>query len=76
MSTAGTAPDMLGVCDEAYAIWCAARCEANDAYDAWSDEPGTMTYAVYLAAEDRADAAEQGYRQACADAGLPLLASF
>ena len=28
------------------------------AYDAWCDAPGRMTYAVYRAAEDRADAAE------------------
>ena len=67
---------MLALCDEAYTMWCAARYEANDAYDAWCDSPGTMTYAVYLAAEDRADAAEQGYRQACIDAGHPALAAF
>ena len=67
---------MIQLCDEAYAMWCAARCEANDAYDAWTESPGTMTYAVYLAAEDRADAAEAGYREACVDAGLPLLAAF
>ena len=28
------------------------------AYDAWCEAPGRMTYAVYRAAEDRADAAE------------------
>ena len=28
------------------------------AYDAWCESPGRMTYAVYRAAEDRADAAE------------------
>ena len=28
------------------------------AYEAWCDLPGLMTYAVYRAAEDRADAAE------------------
>ena len=28
------------------------------AYDAWCDAPGRMTYAVYRAAEERADAAE------------------
>ena len=67
---------MLSLCDETYTMWCAARYEANDAYDAWCEAPGTMTYAVYLAAEDRADAAEQGYRQACIDVRLPALASF
>ena len=40
-------------------VWSAARAEANLAYDAWREAPGRMTYAVYRAAEDRADAAEQ-----------------
>ena len=44
--------------DELFVIWSAARAEANLAYDAWCDAPGRMTYAVYRAAEDRADAAE------------------
>jgi hypothetical protein len=44
--------------DELFVIWSAARAEANMAYDAWCDVPGRMTYAVYRAAEDRADAAE------------------
>jgi hypothetical protein len=43
---------------EQFVIWSAARAEANMAYDAWCDNPGRMTYAVYRAAEDRADAAE------------------
>jgi hypothetical protein len=44
---------------ELYALWCAARAEANLAYDAWCTSPGADAYAVYRAAEDRADAAEQ-----------------
>jgi hypothetical protein len=44
--------------DELFVVWSAARAEANMAYDAWCDDPGRMTYAVYRAAEDRADAAE------------------
>ena len=44
--------------DELFVIRSAARAEANIAYDAWCDDPGRMTYAVYRAAEDRADAAE------------------
>ena len=44
--------------DELFVLWSAARAEANMAYEAWCDEPGRMTYAVYRAAEDRADAAE------------------
>jgi hypothetical protein len=44
--------------DERFAIWSAARAEANLAYAAWCDVPGSDAYAVYRAAEDRADAAE------------------
>jgi hypothetical protein len=49
--------------DELFVIWSAARAEANMAYDAWCDDPGRMTYAVYRAAEDRADAAEVALSQ-------------
>ena len=45
--------------DELFTIWSAARAEANLAYEAWCDAPGRSAYAVYRAAEDRADAAEQ-----------------
>jgi len=45
--------------DELFTIWSAARAEANLAYDAWCDAPGSAAYIVYRAAEDRADAAEQ-----------------
>jgi hypothetical protein len=44
--------------EEVFALWSAARAEANLAYDAWCAAPGPDTYAVYRAAEDRADAAE------------------
>jgi hypothetical protein len=44
--------------DEHFAIWSAARAEANLAYEAWCKLPGLESYAVYRAAEDRADAAE------------------
>lgn len=43
---------------ELLAVWSAARAEANLALDAWRREPGPHAYAVYLAAEDRADAAQ------------------
>jgi hypothetical protein len=45
--------------DELFAIWSAARAEANLAYQAWCDLGGPSAYAVYRAAEDRSDAAEQ-----------------
>jgi hypothetical protein len=44
--------------DLLFAIWTAARAEANVAYDAWCEAGGSAAYAVYRAAEDRADAAE------------------
>ena len=49
---------MFGPLDEVFVLWSAARAEANDAYDAWCARPGAESYAVYRAAEDRADAAE------------------
>jgi hypothetical protein len=57
--------------DELFAIWSAARAEANLAYQAWCDVPGQVAYAVYRAAEDRADAAEQ----TLAGVGTPLVAA-
>jgi hypothetical protein len=57
--------------DELFAIWSAARAEANLAYQAWCDVPGQVAYAVYRAAEDRADAAEQ----ALAGVWAPLVAA-
>ena len=44
--------------DLQFAIWSAARAEANLAYEAWCATGGCDAYAVYRAAEDRADAAE------------------
>jgi len=49
---------MVGHPDEAFVLWSAARAEANVAYDDWCACPGAEAYAVYRAAEDRADAAE------------------
>jgi hypothetical protein len=55
--------------DELFTVWSAARAEANLAYAAWCDAPGSDAYVVYRAAEDRADAAEH----ALATTVLPLL---
>ena len=44
--------------DQVYAVWTVARAEANLAYDEWLAAPGAETYAIYRAAEDRADAAQ------------------
>jgi hypothetical protein len=56
---------------ELFALWSAARAEANLAYEAWCRVRGADAYAVYRAAEDRADAAEQ----ALALVGAPALAA-
>jgi hypothetical protein len=64
--------------DELFVIWSAARADANLAYEAWCVSPGGDAYAVYRAAEDRADAAEGALTRACnplaalAAAGLRL----
>jgi hypothetical protein len=57
--------------DELFALWSAARAEANLAYEAWCAAPGCDGYAVYRAAEDRADAAEH----ALVSAAVPALAA-
>jgi hypothetical protein len=57
--------------DELFALWSAARAEANLAYEAWCGAPGSDGYAVYRAAEDRADAAEL----ALASVAAPVLAA-
>jgi hypothetical protein len=44
--------------DALLAAWRDARDEANAALRAWRVSPGPESYAVYRAAEDRADAAE------------------
>jgi hypothetical protein len=44
--------------DQVFTVWSAARAEANLAYAAWCEVPGTDAYIVYRAAEDRSDAAE------------------
>lgn len=44
--------------DELYTLWAVAAAEANLAFDAWRDAPGAGSYAVFLAAEDRASAAQ------------------
>jgi hypothetical protein len=57
--------------DELFTIWSAARAESNLAYVAWCEAPGAEAFAVYRAAEDRADAAEQALMLA----GGPVLAA-
>ena len=54
------------ICDELFVMWGTARAEANEAYEAWCEAHTADAYAVYVAAEDRADAAEREYAAACA----------
>jgi hypothetical protein len=51
--------------DELFVMWSAARADANLAYEVWRRSPGRDAYAVYRAAEDRADAAESALTRAC-----------
>ncbi len=56
--------------DALFTEWCAARAEANLAYDAWCFQPGEEAYVVYRAAEDRADAAEEALARVSVDFAL------
>jgi hypothetical protein len=50
---------------ELLAAWRSARDEAKSAYDAWRAQRNRVAFAVYRAAEDRADAALAAMRAAC-----------
>jgi hypothetical protein len=54
----GPGPGEVSRAGEPLDVWRAARAEANAALETWRREPGEAAYAVYRAAEDRADAAE------------------
>jgi hypothetical protein len=58
--------------DEIHARWLAARDEAEWALDAWRAAPGNVGYAVYRAAADRADAAQDELADAIRAAGRTL----
>lgn len=57
-SDAGRFKSRPPVRDELYTLWAVAAAEANLALDAWRADPGARSYAVYVAAEDRASAAQ------------------
>jgi hypothetical protein len=50
--------DELWFRDELAYAWRVAQDEAVAAYEAWCDSPGANDYAVYRAAQDRADQAQ------------------
>jgi hypothetical protein len=56
---------------ELFVAWSAARADANLALDAWESQPGSDAYAVFRAAEDRADAAEDALAEASARMNRP-----
>lgn len=47
--------------DELGFAWHAARAGAQRAYEYWQCNPGARAYAVYRAAQDRADAAQDAF---------------
>ncbi|MEA2124923.1 MAG: hypothetical protein QOI80_1705 [Solirubrobacteraceae bacterium] len=51
-------PARVTTFDELFAIWSVAAAEANIAFDSWRLHPGTAAYTAFLAAEDRASAAQ------------------
>jgi hypothetical protein len=53
----GPAEEGLAGDDGLYAVWDAARRDANAAYGRWQDGGGREAYAAYQAAADREDAA-------------------
>jgi hypothetical protein len=44
--------------EELVSVWREAQAQARHAYERWRNCPGRDAYAVYLAAQDRADAAQ------------------
>lgn len=56
-----TRDDALG---DLHAVWVDARHVAHQAYEYWRAHPGAEAYAVYRAAADRADAAEDALAHA------------
>jgi len=50
--------DLAWIRDELALVWQAAHFDARAAYRAWCTSPGTEAYAVYRAAQDRADRAQ------------------
>jgi hypothetical protein len=48
---------------ELHFVRLAAQVEADEAYADWRQHPGRLAYAVYRAAQDRADAAQEHLAQ-------------
>ena len=59
----GADADSFWLRDELSDAWWAAQAEAEAAYDYWHELPGADGYAVYRAAQDRADEAQNALWQ-------------
>ena len=57
------AADHFWLRDELSDAWWAAQAEARAAYDYWRELPGANGHAVYRAAQDRADEAQNALWQ-------------
>ncbi|HEX6714340.1 MAG TPA: hypothetical protein VF066_13190 [Thermoleophilaceae bacterium] len=51
------------ISEELSDAWRAAQAEATNAYELWTELPGRDAYAVYRAAQDRADEAQDALWQ-------------
>jgi hypothetical protein len=56
-------PSEHWVAAELHFVRLAAQAEADEAYADWRQHPGALAYAVYRAAQDRADAAQEHLAQ-------------
>jgi hypothetical protein len=59
IATERAMPSEHWIAAELHDVRLAAQVEANRAYEHWRDHPGALAYAVYRAAQDRADAAQE-----------------
>jgi hypothetical protein len=57
--------------EELLFCWRDAEDEAAAAYQLWRERPGAEAYAVYVAAADRAEAAQEAVRWSSLEAGIP-----
>jgi uncharacterized protein YllA (UPF0747 family) len=63
IATERAMPSEHWIAAELHDVRRAAQVEANRAYEQWRHHPGAPAYAVYRAAQDRADAAQEHLAQ-------------
>jgi hypothetical protein len=64
-----TDPGEQWMAAELHFVRLAAQVEADEAYEDWRRHPGATGYAVYRAAQDRADAAQEHLARWLAQSG-------